>query len=149
MRLEPGPGNVCFGCGGANPRGMKLSFELDEVGQRVHGAFRAGAEYQGGPGFVHGGIIATLLDEVMGKVNRFRNVRAVTAELHIEYLRPVPIEQELLLEAWTVENKGRSLYNAGEIREASGAVLARGKGRFVIIDPERYYPRAGDGANKS
>jgi len=148
MKLEPGPTNACFGCGGANPRGMKLSFELDEVGQRVRGAFRAGAEYQGGPGFVHGGIIATLLDEVMGKVNRFRNVRAVTAELHIEYLRPVPIEQEVLLEAWPVENKGRSLYNSGEIREASGAVLARGKGRFVIIDPERYYPRAGD-ANKS
>jgi uncharacterized protein (TIGR00369 family) len=148
MKLEPGPTNPCFGCGGANPRGMKLSFELDEVGQRVRGAFRAGAEYQGGPGFVHGGIIATLLDEVMGKVNRFRNVRAVTAELHIEYLRPVPIEQEVLLEAWPVENKGRSLYNSGEIREASGAVLARGKGRFVIIDPERYYPRAGD-ANKS
>jgi len=148
MKLEPGPTNACFGCGGANPRGMKLSFELDEVGQRVRGAFRAGAEYQGEPGFVHGGIIATLLDEVMGKVNRFRNVRAVTAELHIEYLRPVPIEQEVLLEAWPVENKGRSLYNSGEIREASGAVLARGKGRFVIIDPERYYPRAGD-ANKS
>ena len=148
MKLEPGPTNACFGCGGANPRGMKLSFELDEVGQRVRGAFRAGAEYQGGPGFVHGGIIATLLDEVMGKVNRFRNVRAVTAELHIEYLRPVPIEQEVLLEACPVENKGRSLYNSGEIREASGAVLARGKGRFVIIDPERYYPRAGD-ANKS
>lgn len=149
MKLEPVSTNVCFGCGGANPRGMKLSFELDEVGQRVRGAFCAGAEYQGGPGFVHGGIIATLLDEVMGKVNRFRNVRAVTAELQIEYLRPVPIEQEVLLEAWPVENKGRSLYNLGEIREASGAVLARGKGRFVIIDPERYYPRAGDAANKS
>jgi uncharacterized protein (TIGR00369 family) len=139
MLLEPGPANGCFGCGGANPRGMKLAFELDETARRVRGAFLVGAEYQGGPGFVHGGIIATLLDEVMGKVNRFRNVRAVTAELQVEYIRPVPVEQEVVLEGWEVEKKGRNLYNAGEIRSASGTVLARGKGRFVEIDPDRYY----------
>jgi uncharacterized protein (TIGR00369 family) len=139
MRLEPGPANGCFGCGGANPKGMKLAFELDETAQRVWGAFRVGAEYQGGPGFVHGGIIATLLDEVMGKVNRFRNVRAVTAELQVEYLRPVPINEELMLEGWEVETNGRDLYRAGEIRTVSGALLARGKGRFVEIDPNRYY----------
>lgn len=139
MRLEPGAENSCFGCGGANPRGMQLVFELDEAAQRIRGAFRIGAEYQGGPGFVHGGIIATLLDEVMGKVNRFRKVRAVTAELQVEYLRPVPVDVELVLEGWEVEKKGRSLFHAGEIRSADGAVLARGKGRFVEIDPDRYY----------
>jgi uncharacterized protein (TIGR00369 family) len=139
MLLAPGPDNTCFGCGGANSRGMKLTFELDEAAKRIRGAFRVGAEYQGGPGFVHGGIIATLLDEVMGKVNRLRNVRAVTAELNVEYLRPVPVNEELLLEAWEVEKKGRNLYHAGEIRSASGALLARGKGRFVEIDPSRYY----------
>src|SRR5581483_9411848 len=124
MRLEPGAENSCFGCGGANPRGMQLVFELDEAAQRIRGAFRIGAEYQGGPGFVHGGIIATLLDEVMGKVNRFRKVRAVTAELQVEYLRPVPVDVELVLEGWEVEKKGRSLFHAGEIRSADGAVLA-------------------------
>lgn len=139
MRLEPGAENSCFGCGGANPRGMKLVFELDEAAQRIRGAFRIGAEYQGGPGFVHGGIIATLLDEVMGKVNRFRKVRAVTAELQVEYLRPVPVDIDLVLEGWEVEKKGRSLFHAGEIRSADGAVLARGKGRFVEIDADRYY----------
>lgn len=142
MLLEPGPSNACFGCGGANPHGMKLAFELDEAAQRVRGAFRIGSEFQGGPGFVHGGIIATLLDEVMGKVNRFRKIRAVTAELQVEYLRPVPVDAHLVLEAWEVEKKGRSLYHASEIRSASGAVLARGKGRFVEIDPSLYYADA-------
>jgi uncharacterized protein (TIGR00369 family) len=118
---------------------MKLVFELDEAAQRVRGEFRVGAEFQGGPGFVHGGIIATLLDEVMGKVNRFRKVRAVTAELQVEYLRPVPVETDLVVEGWEVEKKDRSLFHVGEIRSASGAVLARGKGRFVEIDPDRYY----------
>src|SRR5580692_6726462 len=139
MRLEPNPSNACFGCGGANARGMKLVFEQDAAAQRVRGMLRVGAEYQGGPGFVHGGIIATLLDEVMGKVGRFRNARTVTAELNVEYLRPVPVDEDLLLEGWEVDRKGRNLFHAGEIRDASGVLLARGKGRFVEIDPARYY----------
>jgi uncharacterized protein (TIGR00369 family) len=132
------PANPCFGCGAANPRGMKLVFELDGAAQRVTGRFRLGPEYQGGTGFIHGGIIATVLDEVMSKVSRFSNVRAVTAELTVEYLRPVRVDEELIVEGFTARSDGRNLYHQGEIRNLAGALLARGRGRFVIIDPERY-----------
>src|SRR5271156_3028239 len=98
MRLEPNPANGCFGCGGANSRGMKLTFDQDDATRRIRGMFRLGSEYEGGPGFVHGGIIATLLDEVMGKVSRFRGIRTVTAELNVQYLRPVPVDEDILLE---------------------------------------------------
>jgi len=138
MLLEPNPTNVCFGCGGANSRGMQLSFDQDEAARRIRGRLRVGAEFQGGLGFVHGGIIATLLDEVMGKANRFRGVRAVTAELTIEYLKPVPVDEELLVEGWEIERNGRNLYHVGEIRDASGVLLARGRGRFVEVDPARF-----------
>ena len=138
MLLEPNPTNVCFGCGGANSRGMRLRFAQDEAARRIRGKLRIGAEYQGGFGFVHGGIIATVLDEVMGKANRFRGVRAVTAELTIEYLKPVPVQEDLLVEGWEIERNGRNLYHAGEIRDASGVLLARGRGRFVEIDASRY-----------
>ena len=131
--------NRCFGCGGGNPRGMRLEFEKDDDTKRIHLMLRVGAEYEGGPGFVHGGIIATLLDEVMGKVGRFRNIRTVTAKLEVQYLRPVPVDEDLVAEGWEEEKNGRNLYYAGEIRDASGAVLARGKGRFVEIDPSIYY----------
>jgi uncharacterized protein (TIGR00369 family) len=137
MLLKPNPENVCFGCGGANARGMLLTFEQDDAAKSIRGNFRLGAEYQGGPGFIHGGIIATVLDEVMGKVCRFRGVRAVTAELAIEYLKPVLVDTDLLVEGREVDMKGRNLYLAGEIRDAAGQVLARGKGRFVIIDARR------------
>jgi len=133
LRLEPNATNGCFGCGGANERGMKLAFEQDDEARQIRGAFRLGPEYSGGAGFVHGGIIATLLDEAMGKMNRFRGVRAVTAELNIEYLRPVPVGDEIVVEAREVETKGRNLYHVGEIRNAKGQVLARGRGRFVEI----------------
>jgi uncharacterized protein (TIGR00369 family) len=135
MLLEPNPANICFGCGGANARGMQLTFEQDDNAQRIRGTFKLGAEYQGGPGFIHGGIIATVLDEVMGKVNRFRGVRAVTAELNVEYLKPVLVNIDLVVEGYEVEKSGRNLILAGEIRDQSGQVLARGRGRFVIIGP--------------
>jgi len=155
MLLEPKPDNPCFGCGGANARGMKLTFEQDDAGQRIHGRFRLGAEYCGGPGFIHGGIIAVLLDEAMGKVSRFRQVRAVTAELVIEYLKFVGVDEDLIVEAREVKRNGRVLQRTGEIRNADGELLARGRGRFVEIDPARVGQRSaartasGEGIAKS
>jgi uncharacterized protein (TIGR00369 family) len=133
VKLAPNPANRCFGCGGANNEGMKLTFEQDNGKRRVVGRFVLGERYQGGGGMAHGGIIATLLDEVMGKVCRFREVRAVTAELNVEYLKPVNVENEIVVEGWETEQKGRNLFHVGEIRNMAGDVLARGKGRFVII----------------
>jgi uncharacterized protein (TIGR00369 family) len=133
IRLEPNPTNKCFGCGGDNPGGMKLTFEQDNVHRKIVGRFVLGERYQGGGGFAHGGIIAMMLDEAMGKVCRFRQVRAVTAELTVEYLKPVSVEQEIIVEGQETELKGRNLFLAGEIRNGAGEILARGRGRFVVI----------------
>lgn len=133
IRLEPNPTNKCFGCGGDNAGGMKLTFEQNNVNRKIVGRFVLGERYQGGGGMAHGGIIAMLLDEAMGKVCRFRDVRAVTAELTVEYLKPVSVTQEIVVEGHEVELKGRNLFLVGEIRNAEGVVLARGRGRFVII----------------
>jgi uncharacterized protein (TIGR00369 family) len=133
IRLDPNPTNKCFGCGGDNAGGMKLAFEQDNVNRKIVGRFVLGERYQGGGGMAHGGIIATLLDEAMGKVCRFRDVRAVTAELTVEYLKPVSVAQEIIVEGHEAEQKGRNLFLVGEIRNAEGLVLARGRGRFVIL----------------
>ncbi len=74
-----------------------------------------------------------LLDEAMGKVCRFREVRAVTAELTVDFLKPVSVEQKIVVEGREIDQKGRNLFMTGEIRNESGEVLARGKGRFGII----------------
>jgi uncharacterized protein (TIGR00369 family) len=133
ITLAPNPANRCFGCGGANEEGMHLTFVQDNEKRRIVGRFVLGERYQGGGGMGHGGIIATLLDEAMGKVCRFREVRAVTAELTVEYLKPVVVEEQIVVEGWETEKKGRNLFHAGEIRNSAGAVLARGRARFVII----------------
>jgi uncharacterized protein (TIGR00369 family) len=133
ITLAPNPGNKCFGCGGANDAGMKLTFEQDNAKRKIVGRFILGEAYQGGGGMAHGGIIATLLDEAMGKVCRFREVRAVTAELTVQYLKPVEVDQEIIVEGFETDQKGRNLFLAGEIRNNAGEVLARGSGRFVVI----------------
>ena len=135
IRLEPNPANKCFGCGGDNSGGMKLTFVQDNANRKIVGRFVLGERYQGGAGFAHGGIIALLLDEAMGKVCRFREVRAVTAELSVEYLKPVAVDKEIVVEGRETEMNGRNLFMIGEIRNENGDVLARGKGRFVVLKP--------------
>src|ERR1700677_1719073 len=110
MLLKPNPENHCFGCGGANEQGMQLTFEQDDAAKRIRGSFRIPSIYQGAHGMVHGGIIAMLLDEVMAKVSRFQQDRAVTGELTVKYLKPVPTDEEIVIEGWEVERQGRSIF---------------------------------------
>jgi uncharacterized protein (TIGR00369 family) len=132
-RLSPNPANRCFGCGGANDEGMKLTFDQDHAGRRIVGKFTMGPRYQGGGGMLHGGIIAVLLDEAMGKVCRFRNLRAVTAEMNIDFVKPIRVDQEITVEAFETAYRGRNLFQWGEIRDADGQLLARGRARFVVV----------------
>ena len=97
-----------------------------------------GANYAGGGGFAHGGIIAVVLDEAMGKLSKLSEERAVTAEMSVEYKRPVPVDQEVVVEGWQEEEKGRNRFRVAEIRDASGNLLARGKGRFVVVGENHF-----------
>jgi len=144
MLLRPNPTNGCFVCGGANAQGMQLTFEQDDAAQRIRGKFRMSAQYQGATGYLHGGMIATLLDEVMAKVSRFGEEHAVTAGLSVEYRRPVPVEDELIVEGWETGRNGRTRSREGEIRTAAGVVLARGQATFVVIDPARFQRKSAD-----
>jgi len=131
--LEPNPSNHCFGCGGANESGMKFTFALDRESERVIGKFVLGPRYGGGAGFAHGGVIAVLLDEAMGKISKLTDERAVTAELNIEYRKPVPVDAEIMVSGWQESEKGRNRFRVGEIHDAQGTLLARGRGRFVVV----------------
>src|SRR5258708_1130027 len=131
--------NYCFACGKDNPAGMRLKFALDTDGTGFVSHFRLSKRYTGPPGYCHGGIIATILDDAMSKLNKLRAVSAATSQLKIEYLRPVRLHVPLQVEAREMSKRGRRLTHAAEIRDQKGAVLARGRGIFVIIDPKRVF----------
>ena len=134
IRLDPKSENNCFGCGGGNDAGMKLAFDLLVDERKTRGRFILGSRYGGGAGFGHGGIIAVLLDEAMGKISKLTEERAVTAELSVEYKRPVPLDEEIHVEGWQESEEGRNRFRVGEIRDAKGNLLARGEARFVVIN---------------
>jgi uncharacterized protein (TIGR00369 family) len=133
--------NHCFACGTNNPDGMRLRFIYDEERACFVCRFRLGKRYTGPPGHCHGGIIATILDEAMGKVNKLRQVVALTSEIKVNYLKPVPLKQPLRVESREVKVTGRKHINMAEILNAKGEVLARSQGLFIAIDPTRMFAK--------
>lgn len=133
--------NHCFGCGADNADGMKLRFFYDEEKGRAICNFKLTKKYQGPPGHAHGGIIATVLDEAMGKVNKLRQVVALTKTMDIEYLRPVPLGKPLMATGRERKVSGRKHLNAAEIVDERGQVLARSEGLFIAVDVERMFAK--------
>jgi len=121
---QPGS-RECFVCGVENVNGLGLSFY--EVGpDEVMAECTIPSHFEGYPGIVHGGIVATMLDEIaeratlIGEHTRFR----VTAKLDIRYRKPVPSEQPLRLRGIVVRKKGRIAFARSELILVDGTVAA-------------------------
>jgi uncharacterized protein (TIGR00369 family) len=134
------PTNHCFGCGPDNVEGMRLTFTLDESRSTFVCRVKLSDRYVGPPGHAHGGVIATMLDEAMGKVNKLRHVVALTKSMTVQYLRPVPLGKLIVIEGRERRVRGRVHTNVAEIRNEQGTLLARSIGKFIAIDPERMFP---------
>jgi uncharacterized protein (TIGR00369 family) len=134
--------NFCFGCGKDNASGMRLKFELDESGKQFVSRFSLGKRYTGPPGHCHGGIIATILDEAMSKLNRLFDAPAPTSQMTVEYLRPVPLNRPLEVRSHNINKRGRRLTHTAEIWDEKGTVLARSRGVFVIIGDRHIFRSA-------
>jgi acyl-coenzyme A thioesterase PaaI-like protein len=77
----------------------------------------------------------------MGKVNKLRHVIALTSEITVNYLKPVPLQKQLRVESREVKVSGRKHINMAEILNERGEVLARSRGLFIAIDPERMFAK--------
>jgi uncharacterized protein (TIGR00369 family) len=128
--------NRCFGCGPANPIGLHLEFFLAEDGTVVC-LPTIPDTYEGPPGYVHGGIIATLLDETMSKAVRSHGLVAMTRQMEVDYQRPVPSSTSIRLEGRVSASEGRKHWTEAKILSSEGTVLAHGKGLFIEIRPRR------------
>lgn len=134
-QLAHGAQNRCFGCGDANLNGLKLEFLLAPDGTVVCPA-SIPDRFEGHPGYLHGGIIATLLDETMSKAVRARGLTAMTRHLEVDYKRPVPSCAPIRMEGRMVREEGRKLWVEAIIFGVDGHVLAQGKGLFIEARPE-------------
>jgi acyl-coenzyme A thioesterase PaaI-like protein len=137
---SPAAQHHCFGCGPDNPYGLHLQFTLDAAAQTATARVHLDRAFEGPPGHIHGGIIATLLDEAMSKVNRLFGVLAMTRRMEIDYLRPAPLHQELLLVGHHLRREGRKLFHRAELltipqNNQPPVQLSHATGLFVAVDP--------------
>jgi acyl-coenzyme A thioesterase PaaI-like protein len=97
--------------------------------------------HEGGPGVVHGGWTAAMFDEVLGlTLNRRLGMPAVTRDLTVRYLRPVPVGHELLVEAWgePIDGRGRWQMHGRLLLSSGGAELGGASGIWVQRDGSHY-----------
>jgi uncharacterized protein (TIGR00369 family) len=124
--------NRCFGCGPANATGLQLEFLLAEDGGVVCLPTIPDC-FEGPAGYLHGGIIATLLDEAMSKCVRARGLTAMTRQMEVEYLRPVHSAAPIRLEGRLVRSERRNHWTVARILSSRGHVLAEAKGLFIEV----------------
>jgi acyl-coenzyme A thioesterase PaaI-like protein len=139
---EPIPkleGYNCFACGTANPIGLNLQFYVS--GKYVCSDIAITRNYEGWENMAHGGIVSTLLDEVMSwAVIYFKRIFFVTRSMRIKYLKPVPLETPLTVKAHILDEKrGRINQVRGFIHDQASSTLVRGEATFARLSDAELY----------
>jgi acyl-coenzyme A thioesterase PaaI-like protein len=123
--------SMCFACGKDNPVGLKLKFVKD--GDEARGEFTISELYQGWRGFVHGGIISTILDEAMA-YTYFPQIKGVTAKTEIRIRQPVPIGVPLVATGRLVKKTRKLLTAAATITLKDGTVVAESTAQVYVVN---------------
>jgi uncharacterized protein (TIGR00369 family) len=109
---------------------MGAQFALLEDGT-VAAEFTIGDAQQGPPGYAHGGVLASLLDEAMGGASWSAGNRTVSVHLGFDYKRPVPVGERITISGQVNSHEGRKVFTSGTIRLADGSVAVSANGIFV------------------
>jgi acyl-coenzyme A thioesterase PaaI-like protein len=140
IALEKVEGHTCFACGTANPIGLKMNFYRQ--GDSICSDVTLGKHYVGWENIAHGGIISTMLDEVMSwTVLYFKKSFFVTRNMDIKYVKPVPIGRPVVVSAFISGNSQtagtQKIRAQGRIVDSDGHLLARSSGEFVLLPKEK------------
>lgn len=132
----------CFACGADNPAGMHLDIRVEDGRAVVE--FEPREIYQGFPGHMHGGLLATVLDEVMAWAIYAAGSWAVTAKMEIRYRQPTPLEGTLRAVGEVTRDRGGRTFEAqGRIETIDGATVVEATGIFMRVPVERMRRLAG------
>lgn len=122
----------CFACGPDNTHGMQLHFAYGDGSARA--IFTPQQRFAGWTTMVHGGIVATLLDEAMAHAAIAAGIRAVTGRLEVRFRKAAPIDQPLVAEGRVEGRRGRLLSLSATVSGEDGTLYAEAQGRFVADD---------------
>ena len=125
----------CFVCGPNNPIGLKLNFSLN--GEIMSTEFVPQKEHQGYTDIVHGGIISTLLDEIMVKLAIELGMPAVTAQMDIRLRKSARVGKKLTFSAEILEATSKLLITQAKAATDDGEIVAEAKGKLVRTNTSR------------
>jgi uncharacterized protein (TIGR00369 family) len=128
MRLERD--NFCFACGKNNHRGLKMDIELDTQSARC--TYKIPKDLQGWPDVTHGGIISTILDEIMIWAAAGREIHTVTAEMTVRFKHPLPTDHEVKIEAKVVQERKRIVLTQAKVFD-DNKVYAEATGKLFRV----------------
>ncbi len=129
--MNPVFSDFCFACGSKNPIGLKLKIEGNP--NKVSARFVPRAEHEGWEGITHGGIIATLLDEVLAWICKKRGLNALTAKLSVRFKNPAKTGEEVSVYAEIIEVRGRRVKGKAEVRSQDGKIIAEADALLLRI----------------
>jgi acyl-coenzyme A thioesterase PaaI-like protein len=142
---------TCFGCGPVNPHGLRIKSFWSDDGKFVIATFQPRPELNAGiPNVLYGGTVASLIDchsnwtaiaatyRMEGReLDSEPHIHSVTASLHVDYLKPTPMDQPVHLKAWVEGEVGRKTRVICELGTAE-IITARGDSIFARVDPKRF-----------
>ena len=114
-----------------NPVGLHLQFALE--GERVVTTWTADARHVGFPGFVHGGLIAAVLDDAMGRVAALEHRFVVTGRLEVRYRNGAPLDVPLRFEGWKTRMMRRAMHAEGTVLMPDGSAVAGATGTYLPL----------------
>jgi acyl-coenzyme A thioesterase PaaI-like protein len=134
-RLEVAP-HHCFACGTLNEHGLGIVLHVDD--DRAWTELALAPRFQGWDGIAHGGIVSTILDEVMAWSLAGADNWGVTARMHVTFRRPVPLETPLRADGWITRARRRIIDAESRLVDIStGEELATATGVYLAADERR------------
>lgn len=125
--------DYCIVCGEKNPIGLHLDIKRDERG-KAWARVNLPKEFQGYTGIAHGGIVVTLLDEMMVHALWAMGIPNVTAQIKVRFRKPVPIQTPLEVSGEVIGKKSKMYQAFGLLKNREGIVLAEGESLLAPID---------------
>lgn len=131
--LQPNS-RMCFGCGVENAAGLRIRF-FNDGPNAVKALVVLEDKHQGFPGIAHGGIVATMLDEIMGRAALSSDSQRLlyTAKMEVRYRKPVPINQPLVLRGRVDKDRGRMVTASGEVYLSDESIAAEVTGTLIEV----------------
>ena len=130
-KLKLADDDWCFVCGGSNPIGLKLQFAQE--GDEYVTYFTPAKEHQGYTGIVHGGIVSTVLDEVMARYVYVMGHNAVTAEMTVRLKKPARVGSTMRFAGRIESENGRLILCGATATDEQGKLIAEATARMLKV----------------